>query len=221
MVLAIAGKHARVNVLNDDAPIPFTDEPMEVVADTDDKVWQIVDRSKKYWYRGTAITVTRNAATVDPQEYFVQHAGGLIHFHESQDSLDDITVTGEYVTVSAALGVDDYAFTISAEMVETTQFNVEDEAYEGYSTFVAGLGDISGSLSGFYVLNNLLQNRILTQDATIIEFSLPSDPDRHIFACYAFLEDKELASVVDGRVDTSVSFQGDGHLLVEDDGAIL
>lgn len=217
--MAIPGKNARLKVMNEDAPVGFADKAMS--ADAEYKTYAIDDTDKRYWSRDADIVVKKNAETVDPSEYKVQHAGGLIHFKTAQGSEDTITASGEFVTVSTAAYVREYTLNISANLEDTTWLKPtteEDPTYTGagYRNRTPTLTEASGSLSGFYDVDNYFQERLLSGKPLVIEMDTDGpNTNGDFFAVYAYLENKELSPAVEGVVGQSVSWQSDGQLLVE------
>ena len=219
--MALPGKNALVKVTSDEVaePISFTDA---ATTDEGDNVYAITDRDKKYWDRDTAVVVKEDASTVDESDYLVQHCGGKIHFFDAPTGT--ITVSGAYVTVTTVAEVNDYGYTINCEIVDTSHFKDGQDPDKGYRVRTANLVDATGTLSGFYVVDNLLEDYLLDSDVVILEFDVDTEADDYdpgqdkygeVFACYAVLESKELAAAIEGAVGQSVSWQSDGDLLVE------
>lgn len=216
--MAIAGKKAAVFVMNDDAPIQFTEESTST---TDDLVFEIDDRDLRYWSREDPVIVEEDIAgnwtTVATERYRVQHAGGRVHFRSP--NTNDVRVSGYYVTVSLAAQTNEYTMSINGEMLDTTVFiNYETEPeLLGWRRRKQGIKDVTGTVGGFWDINNFFTDRILNQKPLILELTVDQtvEPEPEIFAMYAFLESQELASAVDATVDTSVSYQSDGDLLIE------
>ena len=194
--------------MSDAAPIAFSGE---ATVTNDDVVFTIDDRTKRYWDLATPVVVERNGSTVPVSEYRVQHAGGRIHFHQPQDPGDTITVSGAYITVTTAVEVRDYSLSLNSEIVDVTWLNPD---LEGFRERLANIIDATGTLSGFYNVNNLLTDKILSQSPTVIEMQMDADDDE-IFAVYAYLESDELSAAVEGAVETSVSWASSGEILVE------
>src|SRR5690625_1708337 len=134
--------------MSDAGPLPFTDE---ATVTTDNLVYSVTDRVKRYFDRGTPIVVKRDGDVVPVSEYRVQHAGGRIHFRSEQSG--PVTVSGAYITVTTAVEVREYTFTINAEVIDVTWLN---PALDGFRERMAGIVDAAGTLTGFYNVNNLL-----------------------------------------------------------------
>ena len=204
--MALPGKYARIRIMSETSTA-FTDE--STTADASLRIYTIDDRDLKYWDREVAVQVFRNAVLVPTEEYRVQHAGGRIHFWEPQGGGDVITVSGAFVTVVTAAESNEYTLTNESEIVDVTVFESD-----GWRERLAGILSSSGTVSGFWVVNNLFTPRLLEQKPLILELQANKD-DPEIYAMYVVMETQELAPSVEGAVETSVSWQSDGDLLIE------
>lgn len=205
--MALPGKKARLRVMSSAAPVAFSSE---ATSSTDQVVYTIDDRDKRYWDRNTPVVVEVNG-NPPAVGYRIQHAGGKIHFKEALDPGDTVTVDGAYVTVTTAVEVREYTLSINSEIIDVTWLN---PALDGFRERIAGIIDASGTLSGFYNVNNLLQDKILAQAPTVLELEANDDLDE-IIAFYVYLESHELQAAIEGAVGTSVGWQSDGDILVE------
>lgn len=204
--MALPGKHARIRVMSKSSTA-FTDEA--TTGDANDLIFTIDDRDKKYWDRNVPITVERNGSLVPENEYRAQYAGGRVYFWQAQNPGDTITVSGSFVAVVIAAECNEYTMAIDAEMDDVTVFESD-----GWRERLAGIGGISGTVSGFYNINNLFTERLLAQEPLILEM-MPDRFNTEIFAVYVVMENQELSAAVEGAVETSVSWQSDGDLLIE------
>jgi hypothetical protein len=209
--LAIPGKKARIRVMGTDSN-SFLDEP--TTANSDRTIFTITDRDKRYWDRSVDIVVHSPdlSTVVPPSEYRIQHAGGRIHFREPRPTGEDVWVSGAWVNVTTAAQANEYTISMEQEIVDVTWFNPD---ANGFRERMANLHTASGSLSGFYHVDELLSGRILSQQATVIEMQPNADDDDHLFAVYAFLNSDEINPSVEGAVEFSVSWDSDGEILVE------
>src|SRR5690554_4463225 len=187
--MAKPGKHARIRIMSSTST-PFSNEA--TTPDVTNTIYTIDDRDKKYWDRDVPVVVERNGNPVPINEYRVQHAGGRIYFWEAQDPGDTITVSGSFVSVVIAAECREYTITIEAEMNDVTVFESD-----GWRERLPGIGGASGTVSGFYNINNLFTERLLTQKPLILELQTDKD-DPEIFALYVVLENQELTAAVEG-----------------------
>lgn len=185
----------------------FTEE--STTPNADYTIYTIDDRDKKYWDREVDVLVYRNGVLVPEHEYRIQHAGGRIHFWEAQASTDTITVSGAYVTVVTAAECNEYTLTNESEIIDVTVFESD-----GWRERLAGILGANGTVSGFWVVNNLFTPRLLEQKPLILELQANKD-DPEVYAMYVVVESQELAPAVEGAVETSVSWQSDGDILIE------
>jgi len=204
--MAFAGKHAKINIMSITST-SFTDEA--TTADITNTIYTIDDRTKAYWDRDVQVVVSVNGNFVPANNYRVQHAGGRIYFYEPLDPLDVVEVSGAFVTVVTAVECREFTLNIEREMVDVTVFESD-----GWRERLPNIGSISGTVSGFYNVNNLFTERLLTQKPLILELWANKD-DPEFFALYVVLESQELLAAVEGAVETSVSWQSDGEMLIE------
>jgi hypothetical protein len=204
--MALPGKYARIRIMSETSTAFSTES---TTADASLRIYTIDDRDLKYWDREVAVQVFRNALLVPTSEYRVQHAGGRIHFWEPQDPGDAITVSGAYVTVVIAAECNEYTLTNESEVIDVTVFESD-----GWRERLAGILGASGTVSGFWVVNNLFTPRLLAQKPLILELQANKN-DPEVYAMYVVIESQELAPAVEGAVETSVSWQSDGDILIE------
>lgn len=204
--MALPGKYARIRIMSDTST-PFSAEA--TTGDAQNRIYTIDDRGLRYWDRDVPIQVERNAVLVPVHEYRVQHAGGRIHFWEPQDVGDVITVSGAYVAVVTAAECNEFTLTNDSEVVDVTVFESD-----GWRERMAGILGSSGTVSGFWVVNNLFTPRLLAQEPLILELQMNKN-DPEVYSLYVVAESQELAAAVEGAVGTSVSWQSDGDLLIE------
>lgn len=204
---AIPGKRARV-LITARSSVAFTGEATS--PDAGYEVYTIDDRDKRYWDRDMPVTVYRNAAAVDPAEYRIQPAGGRVHFLAAQDPGDEITVDGYYFPVSHVLGINEYTLTISSELVDISDLRPG----RHFRDRLANLVEAAGTLSGFYLTDHNFKERLLEQERLALEFE-PDSANGEFFGLFAFLDTSELTQAVEGAVETSVSFESDGFILLD------
>lgn len=205
--MALPGKHAAVRVMSDTST-PFTNEA--TTANAGRTIYTIDDRSRRYWDRDTALTVTLDGQPVPRAEYRIQHAGGRIHFREPQDAGAVVTVSGAFVSVVTAVQTREFTLTLDRELDDVTVFESA-----GWRERLAGVGGAAGTLSGFYDADNLFTDRLLQQKPLVLELQPDGANDGEVFSMYVVMESQELAAAVEGAVETSVSWESDGEILVE------
>lgn len=205
--MALPGKHAAVRVMSKSSTA-FNGEV--TTANAERTIYTIDDRDLRYWDRDVSITVTRGGSTVPPSEYRIQHAGGRIHFRTQQDAGTIVTVSGAYVSVVTAVETREFTITLDRELTDVTVFESE-----GWRERLAGVGGATGTLSGFYNADNLFTDRLLAQEPLVLELQPDGANDGEVFSLYVVMESQELSAAVEGAVETSVPWESDGEILIE------
>lgn len=191
------------------SPVAFTDEATSDSAGR--TIYTITDRAKKYWSRAAAVTVKVDSSVVGASTYRIQHAGGKIHFFAARTEGAVVEVSGEYVAVTAAAQTREYSLNINSALEDVT--TLDDGGFRKRLPTIVGA---SGTLSGFYDVNNLLQARLIAGTPLVVEMDPDnSDNSGTMFACYALLSTKELQAAVEGAVGATVSWESDGDILYE------
>ena len=211
--MAIAGKSARVRVMNTTSPSAFTNQA--TTADSTNTRYTITNDTFRYWSRLTPVTVERSTDsgatwTAVTSGFRIGHAGGVVLFDAAQDPTHQIRVSGQYVTVTTAALVREYTFAINDQIENRTSFDDE-----GWHRKMITLIDASGTLTGFYDVDNFLQDRILAGTPLVIELDYDSeDASGEYLSFYALLSSHEAMAAVAGLVDTSVPWETDDEVFV-------
>lgn len=199
--------------MSDAAPVPFTNEA--TTADAERIAYRITDRTKRYWNREDDVIVetSPDGDTWTPitTGYRIAHAGGRIVFYAAQPVGTQVRVSGEFVAVTTAVETREYSMAINNATEDATVLEGDGSRVRVYT-----IQDATGTLSGFYNVNNLIQDRLLDRKTLVIELDFDStDLDGEYYAFYALIPSKELATAVEGLVTTAVSWESDGDILVE------
>ena len=209
--MALAGRNAAIRVMSD-VSTPFTNAAMDQL-DIDGREWEITNRAHRYWSRTAALTVEvfdtgTSTWVAAPARTRVAHAGGRVYFVDPQD---DVRVSGQFVTTTAALEVQEYSVTLNADLIDVTNFSSQ-----GWREKIQGIRDANGNLSGFYNANNLLTDRLLDAESLVVELDVADDdPTGEELYFYARLNSDELQAAVEGAVGASVSWESDGEVSIE------
>ncbi len=209
---AVPGKKGRVFITARNS-LTFTDEPTS--PDGDFLVYTIENRDLRYWDRDEDIDVFRNASLVDQGEYRIQHGGGKVHFFVAQDPGDSMTVSGNYFPVSEAAAFNEFTLTINSEIVDVSHFTDELDPNRGYRRTLANIVDASGTVSGFHIDDHNFAERLIEQERLAIEFEPWPDNGEEFFGVFAFMDSDALTQAVEGAIETSVSFESDGDILID------
>jgi hypothetical protein len=205
-MMATAGKNARIRVMSDAAPVTFTNEA--TTANATRTEYKITNPVKKYWDKGTPVVVTVTPASTISR--WVRHAGGVVVFDQPLDVGATVTVSGAYVTTALAAEVSEYNVTLANPTTDVSVLEVEGR--RKISTYT----DATGTITGFYNVDNLLQDKILEAKPVIIEMDFDStNEDGEVFAVYARLNSHEVSSAVDGAVGATVGWESDGAITMD------
>ncbi|MBA3853332.1 MAG: hypothetical protein C0503_02895 [Gemmatimonas sp.] len=207
----IAGKKALVKVTG--APLDFEDEACST---TDDTTYTIDDATKKYWDRDTAVQVFDDGVAVDPEvdPYRIIRLTGQVVFETADALRGPITVTGKYLPTSVAAGARAYSFTLEQPALDDTTF--DDAGTDGHTRKIAGLKNVSGSISRRFRIESGMAAALIAGDPVILEFyaDRAEAPD---LVCWALLSKEGIQSSVDGTTDADVDWEG----IPDADGVII
>lgn len=204
--MATVGRNARLYVTSNAAPIAFTNEA--TTANTGRTEFKITNRTKRHWDKETPVVVTVTPVSAIPRH--VRHAGGVIVFDEPLPAGTTVTVSGKHVTTALAAEISEYSVNFANTTVDVSVLEVSGRRKN--STYT----DATGTITGFYNVDNLLQERMLDPKPVVIEMDFDSTKvGGEIFAVYARLNSHEITSVVDGAVGTTVGWESDGAVSVD------
>lgn len=212
--MASPGRQALVRVMSDATPTVLSNQSCTAVAGSGNTIYEIDNRTMRYWSKDYDVVVevdTGGGYAPVTSGFLIQHCGGRIHFATALDPGDDVRVSGRYVVVVTAAKVADASIAVNGESIDVSTFG-----NNGWRDRIAGLADATGTLTGFYDVDNLFQDRMLDAEEVIIEFDADTtDTDSPWLAVYAMLNSQELQGVVSGAVDSTVGWESNGHLIVE------
>lgn len=211
--MAIAGKNGRIKVMSDAAAIPFAEEATTAnVARTE---YSITNRTKRYWSREAPVVVETSPDGVSwgvvSGGFWISYAGGKIVFRDAQPVDTQVRVSGEFVAVAIAVETREYSMSINNALVDVTVLEGD-----GWRRKLATIVDATGTLSGFYNVDNLLVDKILEGKAIVIEMDVDiTDNQGETLAVYGLINSHEMQSAIESAVTTSVGWESDGDILVE------
>ena len=211
--MAIAGKHSRIKIMSDAPAVPFAEEA--TTADALRVAYSITNRTKRYWSKNDLVIVETSPDgevwTIVTSGFRIAFAGGRIVFAVAQPVGTQVRVSGAFVTVTTAAETREYSMTINNGTEDATVLESGGSRRRVYT-----IQDATGSLSGFYNVNDLLAEYLLGSKKLVIELDFDStDLDGEYYAFYALIPSKELATAVEGLVTTSTSWESDGDILIE------
>lgn len=101
--------------------VTFTDEA--TTANATRTEYQITAATKRYWDKSVAVTVKVNAVTVSPDQYVIQHAGGVVVFAVARGVGAVVIVSGKsYANMIEVAGFYEWSFDAQKSFEEYTNF---------------------------------------------------------------------------------------------------
>lgn len=197
--MAVAGKKALIKVGG--TPTTMTDEATtETVTGLE---YQITATTKQILDRATAVVVKADDVEVT-SGYTVDLLSGTVIFDSDQGSAV-ITVSGKYIPVSTAAECKEYKLTINSDTIDVTKFQ------DDWIGKIQGLKSAEGSLSRWLTTDTYFQDALIAGLPVVIELYSQSTntPDR----LFAILSKDEMAAVVAGANEESVSFESTDKML--------
>lgn len=203
--MAIIGKNTRIKATSADAPIPFNNEA--TTANAERTEYTITNKTKRYWDKGTKVTVTIEPAY--HEHYYIEHAGGKIVFDKPLPGGSTVNVSGAFVTTSLVAECRECSIAMSNPASDTTVYEIPGRRKQ------ATIPEASGTLTGFYNVNDNLKDFMFEGRPIIIEADFDSlDGAGEIFCCYAILDSNEVRTAIADPVGKTASWQSDGPLRV-------
>ncbi|ATW27947.1 hypothetical protein [Candidatus Formimonas warabiya] len=198
--MAYAGKKALVKIPG--TAVAFTDE---ATTTSDNKSYQITNTTKRVWHKTAAVTVEVNG-TVTGEQYTLNRLNGTVTFSVANGSRGTVTVTGQYLPMSAAAEAHEWKLTMEAENLEVTPFQAV------YRTKIQGLKGASGSISQWNVIDRYYYNALVGGNPLVLEL-YPQDTLTPL-KIWAVLNSDELSAALDAAQDEAVSFESTEDLLI-------
>jgi hypothetical protein len=188
--MAVQGYLARVKVSG--TATAMTDEPTTATGNIS---YQITNAAKRVLTLETIVVEDGGVPTVE--DYTIDRLNGIILFESAVARV--ITVTGNYFPMSVAAEANEFSLNLSANNNDVTRF-IDD----GYIRREQGLKSADGSISEFYLVDAYFANKLISGDPVVLEL-YPDGTEK--ISLFALLNSDEIASVVDGVVTSSVSFE--------------
>lgn len=197
--MALAAKNATIKAFT--GAVAFVDE---ATTTSDNTNYQITNTSKRVWGKTSTITV-EDAGVPTIESYTLDRLSGTITFTGA--AARTITVTGEYLALSAIGSAYEYEYTLSADNAESTAFT------NSYVAREQTIKTIEASLSKFYDISHFFIDKWENDTDFVLEFYSVSTSDPDIRAWVKISSDNPSAAV-DGLVEESIDFEG----TTDDDG---
>lgn len=192
-----AGRKALVKVSGD--ATAFTNE---ATTTADDTVYQITSATKRVWDRFVTIVVKDGGVEVDAEAdpYTINRLTGKVTF-ESSDAGRVITVSGDYLPLSAAAEAKDYNYGMTATLLDDSAFG------DSWRTRVQGLKAIAGKL-GRWLSADTVFSDALTDDTPVVIEMYSNGAITRDFIFWATINSDEMQAPLQGLLEESVSFEG-------------
>lgn len=195
---AIAGKVGSIYMKTDAVATTFTDE---ACTNVDNSVYYITDTSKRYWDKNTAVTVEVDAT---PETgVTIDYIGGRITFDTPLAGTETVTVSGKYWTVSEKAGFYNWTLDLVADLEDSTTF-----ADNGWRAFTPTLKGFNISAEAYWQ-DETFQDR-LGEEVVVALYANEANDER--YEGFAYITTDAVNAPVDGLVEDSVTFTGNGEL---------
>ncbi len=204
--MAIAGKVGAVFLQTDDPPVVFTDEPCS--GDLTFTRYQIDDPAHRYWDRNTAVTVQVNDVPFS-SGFELEHLGGVVVFTTPLELDDEVTVSGQSITVSQRGGFFNWSCELATDNADTTTF--ESNGWKENLPTIKGFSASAESYWGDFELFKSLGEQL------IIALYVDNTSYHTRYEGYAYISSDSVETAVDDVVSESVEFEGNGRLYFRGD----
>ncbi len=194
----IQGKKADIKASG--AAIVFSDEAMST---SDNLVYTITNSAKKVWdYRIEPVVKVDDV--IITTGYTVLKLSGQVVFTVDPEGV--VTVSGEYVTLTTVTTANEYSYSLENELEDITPFKSD------YKKKMVVMSGMTGSLSKFRTIDNYFIDKLMSGEATVIEFYVDEveDPVR----VFALLDTDELSAAASGVQGESVSFISTAKMII-------
>lgn len=204
--MALTGMVGAVLVTDPTKPLQaFTDEPMGRV---DDRHYAIADRAFAYWPHDPAeaeIVVKIDGTTIT-SGYLVNPAGGEIIFTAPVDLVDEVTVSGNAITLMQAGGMFNWSIDLDGDDADATTY-----ASAGWKEFVRTLNGWSGSAEAYWGDTYFYEQ---LGKPVLVELYVDAGASKRHVAGYVIINGDSIETPVEGLVQESVEFTGTGALII-------
>ena len=203
--MAITGMTGAVYVSDvNTAPADFSDETCSAV-DAQRKRFQIDDDELRYWDTATPVLVEVNEEPV-LSGFTLEHAGGYIVFNNALDAGDEVTVSGQALTLIQAGGFFNWSVDGDADDAEATTF-----ASDGWKEYKRVLVGWSGSAEAYWGDTQFFDSLGKT---VVVKLFVDAGPAQDCLEGFAIINGEGIENPVDGLVQESIDFTGTGPLYI-------
>lgn len=202
--MALSGHVGAVYVSDiDAAPISFTDA--ETTADATRKRYQVINTAHRYWPIDADITVKKNGSKIT-SGFTLERAGGFIVFDEALTAEDEITVSGEALTLIQAGGFFNWSVDTDSEDADATTFESG-----GFKEFEQVLKGWSGSAEAYWGNEKFFN---MLGEIVVVKLFTDAGASQRCVEGFAIINGDGIESAVDQLVQESIDFTGVGPLYI-------
>jgi len=185
------------------APVSFLDEPC--TGDAEYKRYQIDEEDYRYWDPSVPVLVEVNGSPVSTG-FTLEHAGGFVVFDEALDELDEVTVSGDALTLTQAGGFFNWSVDGDADDADATTF-----ASGGWKEFKRALVGWSGSAEAYWGNTQFFDS---LGETVVVKLFVDAGPAQDCLEGFAIINGDGIENPVDGLVQETVDFTGTGPLYI-------
>ena len=194
----VSGKIGSIYMKTSDVATTFTGE---ACTNVDNTVYYITNDAKRYWDKNTAVVVEVDAT---PEAgVTIDYIGGRITFDTPLAGTETVTVSGKYWTVSELAGFYNWSLDLTADMEDSTTF-----ATNGWREFTPTLKSFNVSAEAYWQ-DETFQDRLAEEVVVSLYTNETSDLR---YEGFAYITSNSIETPVDGLVQESVEFTGNGEL---------
>ncbi len=200
--MAISGMTGAVYVSDvNTALVSFSDEA--TTGDGERKRYQVVDDDYRYWSPDEPVTVKKNDITITTG-FTLERAGGFVVFEEALDAEDEVTVSGEALTLIQAGGFFNWSVDGDGEDADATTF-----VSGGWKEFLRTLNGWSGSAEAYWGDTQFFDS---LGQIVVVKLFIDSGAAQDCIEGFAIINGDGIEAPVDGLVQETVDFTGTGPL---------
>ena len=185
------------------APVSFLDEPC--TGDAEYKRYQIDEEDYRYWDPSVPVLVEVNGSPVSTG-FTLEHAGGFVVFDEALDELDEVTVSGDALTLKQAGGFFNWSIDGDADDADATTF--ESQGWKEYKRALVGW---SGSAEAYWGNTQFFDS---LGETVVVKLFVDAGPAQDCMEGFAIINGDGIENPVDGLVQESIDFTGTGPLYI-------
>lgn len=200
---AIAGKVGSIYMKTTASATATTGEAM--TNSGDNTVYYITNTAKRYWDKNSSVTVYVDAT---PETgVTIDYIGGRVTFDTPLTGVEVVTVDVSYWTVSELAGFYNWSLDLTQDLEDSTTF-----ASAGWREFTPKLKGFTISAEAYWQ-DETFQDR-LAEEVVVALYANEANDER--YEGFAYITSDSVETPVDGLVQDSIEFTGNGELYYYD-----